>query len=227
MAADIVEGVGPDGLTMAALAEAADYAPASLYTYFPSRSALLAAVQQQALGVLGRVADEHTAAWDEAFDGERGVDAIDAALARLLAFSGLFLSAPEHHAREFRLQQRLLVTPGVEETADAVSVVPAAMAVLEAPRRLIDRAVAVGALAAHEPVADPLDEPLDGSLVRTLAWIVALNGALLVDEIAAGLPTTGVRLGEEITDALLRGWGAPTERLGAGRALAASLPTVT
>lgn len=82
------------------------------------------------------------------------------------------------------------------------------MAVLQAPQRLIDRAVAAGALRPHEPVADPLDQPLDGSLVRTLAWIVALNGALLVDEIATGLPTTGFCLGEEITDSRLRGWGA-------------------
>ncbi|MCB1261150.1 MAG: TetR family transcriptional regulator, partial [Acidimicrobiales bacterium] len=36
LAAQIVERDGVEGLTMAALAEAADYAPASLYTYFSS-----------------------------------------------------------------------------------------------------------------------------------------------------------------------------------------------
>ena len=46
LAADLVDAHGVAGLTMAALAEAADYAPASLYTYFPSRSALVAALQE-------------------------------------------------------------------------------------------------------------------------------------------------------------------------------------
>ncbi len=229
LAADLVEDLGPDGLTMAALAEAADYAPASLYTYFPSRSALLAALQQQALGVLGQVAADSLAEWDATIAARvaptRAVDDATAALARLLAFSRLFLSASEHHPREFRLQQRLLVTPGVADTADAASVVPAAMAVLDVPRRLLAAAVDSGALQAHETVADPLDEPIDGALLRTFAWVVALNGALLVDGLVTGLPTTGALLGEEITDALLRGWGAEPDVLAAARTLAADLPT--
>lgn len=226
LAADIVERHGIDGLTMAALAEAADYAPASLYTYFPSRSALVSALQRQALEVLGGVADAHLAAVDRALAGA-GAAAEPAALGRLLAFAHLFLSTPEHHARELRLQQALLVTPGTTETDDVWSVVPVAMAVLERPRRLLAAAVEVGALAPHAPVADPLDQPLDGALVRTLSWIVALNGALLVDGIGAGLPTTGAQLGEEITDSLLRGWGADPAHLAAARALAAALPAPT
>jgi AcrR family transcriptional regulator len=222
LAADLVERHGPDGLTMAALAEAADYAPASLYTYFPSRSALLAALQERALTVLGQVAEDHLAGWNERLDGT-DLDERDRALARLLAFSSLFLTAPEHHAREFHLQQRLLVTPGVEDDVDAATVVPAAMAVLDVPRRLLAAAVEAGALDPHAPVADPIDEPIDGALLRTFSWVVALNGALLTDSIATGLPTTGVRLGEEITDALLRGWGADPDRLIAVRTFARSL----
>jgi AcrR family transcriptional regulator len=226
LAADLVEELGPDGLTMAALAEAADYAPASLYTYFPSRSALLAALQQQALDVLRDVADDSLAAWDAVLaEPAREVDDATAAVARLLAFSRLFLSASDHHPREFRLQQRLLVTPGVAETADAASVVPAAMAVLDVPRRLLAAAVEVGALGPHETVADPIDHPLDGALLRTFAWVVALNGALLVDGLVTGLPTTGALLGDEITASLLRGWGADPDVLAGARALATDLPT--
>lgn len=223
LAADLVEQDGPDGLTMAALAEAADYAPASLYTYFPSRSALLAALQQQALSVLGQVAEDHLGAWDAAL-AEAGVDGGDAALARLLAFARLFLTAPEHHAREFHLQQQMLVTTGVADTADLVEVVPAAMAVLAVPRRLLAAAADAAALAPHHPVADPLDHPLEGALLRTFAWVVALNGALMVDGIVAGLPTTGALLGEEITDSLLRGWGADGAALARARTVAAALP---
>ncbi len=226
LAADLIDERGLDGLTMTALAEAADYAPASLYTYFPSRSALLAALQQQALAVLGAVAAEHGKRWDALLQ-DRGAEADVAALARLLAFSRLFLTAPEHHRREMRLQQRLLVTPGVEDTADAAEVVPAAMAVLEVPRRLLAEAAEVGALARSAGEPDPLDQPLDEALVRTLSWVVAMNGALLADELTTGLPTTGARLGDHLTAALLRGWGAAPDALAAAASLAADLPTPT
>jgi AcrR family transcriptional regulator len=219
----LIDERGLDGLTMTALAEAADYAPASLYTYFPARSALLAALQQRALGVLGRVAADHAAAVADALTAA-GAPARPAALAQLLGFSELFLAAPEHHPRELRLQQRLLVTPGAESTADALAVVPAAMAVLAVPRDLLVAAASVGAL--HDPVPepDPLGEPVDPALVRTLAWVAALNGALLLDDLTTGLPTTGRHLGRGLTDALLRGWGAPVDDLAAAADLLPLLP---
>ncbi|MCC5951770.1 MAG: TetR/AcrR family transcriptional regulator [Acidimicrobiia bacterium] len=209
LAAELVATSGVDGLTMAALAEAADYAPASLYTYFSSRSALLAALQQRALDTLRAVAEAQVDAWS----AHRGDDADDAAgrlhcLARLWAFSDLFLSAPEQHPEEFRLQQQLLVATDAEEIDDAAAVVPAAMAVLAVPTRLLVDAADAGAIDTAEQMADPLGRPVDGAVGRTLAWVVALNGALLTDGLATGLPTTGRHLGEQLTGALLRGWGA-------------------
>jgi AcrR family transcriptional regulator len=223
LADDLVERHGVAGVTMAALAEAADYAPASLYTYFPSRSALLAALQQRALVTLGAVARDHVTRWDEHLAAAAAEQPV-ATLARLWAFSRLFLTAPQHHPREFRLQQQLLVTPGAEETADAASVVPAAMSVLEVPHELLRAAVAAGALAAHAGSTDPLGEPLDGEVLRTFAWVVAMNGALMVDSLSTGLPSTGFGLGEELTASLLAGWGARPDHLSAARALAADLP---
>jgi len=222
LADELVERHGVAGVTMAALAEAADYAPASLYTYFPSRSALLAALQERALVTLGGVARDHVARWDREL-AERGASPELAALARLCAFSELFLTAPEHHPREFRLQQQLLVTPGAEETADAATVVPAAMSVLEVPHELLRDAVRVGALDAHPGSTDPLGEPLDGEVLRTFAWIVAMNGALMVDSLSTGLPSTGVGLGRELTASLLAGWGAAPEQLAAAQDAAAHL----
>jgi AcrR family transcriptional regulator len=225
LAADLVEAVGVDGVTMAALAEAADYAPASLYTYFASRSALMAALQQRALLTLGRVAEDHLAAIDAALAGSpTPVPGPVAALARLWAFSDLFLAAPEHHPREFRLQQQLLVTPGIEVAADAAEVVPTALGVLDVPRRLLTAAVDVAALDAPLAGVDPIDEPVDGAFLRTLAWLVALNGALLADGLTTGLPTTGAGLGRELTATLLRGWGAEAATLAESRALADDLP---
>jgi AcrR family transcriptional regulator len=220
LAAEIVDAQGVDGLTMAALGEAADYATASLYTYFPSRSALLAALQEEALVVLGRVAEAALAAWDRELDGLEVPEA-EAALARLCAFSDLFLAAPVRHRREFRLQQELLVTPGVEDAADAGTVVPVAMHVLGVPQRLLAAAAEVGALRAGDRLADPLGTPLDASLGRTFAWVLALNGALLADGLVTGLPTTGTHLGSQLTDALLLGWGASAEDLAAARSRSA------
>jgi len=221
LAGDLVDRDGVAGVTMAALAEAADYATASLYTYFPSRSALMAAVQERALRTLGQVGDAHLAA-TEAAAAAAGVGPQVAALARLCAFSDLFLVAPVRYPREFRLQQELLVTRGVEEVEDAGRIVPIAMYVLDAPRRLLADAVEVGALASGEALADPLGQPVEAAVARTLAWVVALNGALLTDGLLTGLPTTGAVLGGQLTDALLVGWGARREDLAAARPLARS-----
>lgn len=224
LAADLVERDGVDGLTMAALGEASDYATASLYTYFPSRSALLAALQRRALASLAEVAAERLAAWDHALTQLQPRPAARVrSLARLWAFSDLFLSAPDRHPREFRLQQQLLVTPGAEDTADAASVVPAAMVVLDVPRRLLGTAAQRGALNPGADTTDPVGAPLDPTLVRTFAWVVALNGALMVDSLSTGLPSTGPALGSELTGTLLRGWGARERELVAARELAHSL----
>lgn len=224
LAADLVEREGVAGVTMAALADAADYAPASLYTYFPSRSALLAALQQRALATLAEVARTHVDAWDLALSARTPLPSPRvAALARLWAFSDLFLSAPDRHPREFRLQQQLLVTPGAEETQDAASVVPAAMVVLDVPRRLLEDAASQRALAVGTGTTDPVGQPLDPTLVRTFAWVVAMNGALMVDALTTGLPSTGPALGAELTASLLRGWGADPADLAAARELADDL----
>ncbi len=220
LAADLVERDGVDGVTMTALAEAADYAPASLYTYFPSRSALLAALQQRALATLAAVGTTSLAAWRDQLDGD---DARLDALTLLWAYSDLFVAAPQRHPREFRLQQQLLVTPGVEEAGDAAAVVPAAMGVLDLPRRLLAEAAAAGALETAPPADDPVGSPIDGDLLRTFAWVVALNGALMIDGLTTGAPSTGAALGTEITATLLRGWGAEPERSRSARARAIEL----
>ena len=218
LAADLVDRHGVDGVTMAALAEAADYAPASLYTYFPSRSALLAALQQRALATLARVARDHVDEWDRASSllspppSRRVTD-----LARLWAFSDLFLTAPDRHPREFRLQQQLLVTPGSggdprRRVGGAGSDGRAGRA-----RRLLQAAAASGALEPGTAVTDPVGQLLEPTLVRTFAWVVAMNGALMVDSLTTGLPSTGRALGDELTGALLRGWGARPDELAAAR----------
>jgi len=224
LAAHIIDSAGVDGLTMAALAQAADYAPASLYTYFRSRSELLAALQQRALLLLHDLAQSRQLQWEQALADLSPVPTASvAALVKLWAFSALFLSAPQTHKREFRLQQQLLVTAGVESTADAAAVVPVAMLVVEVPRQLLVAAEKTGALQPQPCSANPLEESLDGSMLRTFTWILGLNGALLADGLSTGLPTIGAALGEVLTQGLLQGWGASVDESATARALARTI----
>jgi AcrR family transcriptional regulator len=224
LAAEIVDQAGVDGLTMAALAQAADYATASLYTYFNSRSALLAALQQRALLLLHDLAEERLAQWQAALRIAKPppTDQV-ASLAMLWAFSDLFLSAPQTHPREFRLQQQLLVNAGAENTADAAGVVPVAMLVLDVPRRLLAAATMSGALHEQPLTSNPLEEVLEGSMLRTFAWVLGLNGALMADGLSTGLPTTGAALGEVLTQGLLQGWGASPNDSAIARSVAETL----
>ncbi len=228
LAADIVDDGGVESLTMGALAEAADYATASLYTYFKSRSALIAALQQSAIVELKRASLDELDHWNRALrDDYDDLDTRVAALARLWGFSDLFLAAPRRYPREFQLQQRLLVSPGHEDVQDAATVVPTAMEALDLPRQLLADAVACGALDDHTEVIDPIGNTVEGALVRTFAWVVALNGALLTDQLTTGLPTDGWAIGGELTASLLRGWGAPAADLNAAREIARKWSTNT
>lgn len=226
LAADLVEQHGVEGMTMAALAEAADYAPASLYTYFPSRSALLAALQERALHALAEIAEGELATWDAKLAGMQPVvDEQVAALARLCAFADLFLSAPQRQPREFRLQQELLVHTGVQDARDAATVLPAALVVLDVPRRLLQAAADLAALDDSAELVASDDHTThrsgrDVAYERTVAWVLALNGVLLAEGLTVGLPGTGEALGEALSMALLRGWGADPAQLSVARRLA-------
>jgi AcrR family transcriptional regulator len=221
LAARLVDDRGLSGLTMAALAEEADYATASLYTYFASHGALVGALQARALEVLGQVGVANLARWDDALGQPASARARKvAALARLWAFADLFLTAPEHHAHEFRLQQELLASPAGDDGPAGTVVIAAAMGVLDLPRRLLAEAVAVKAIDAPADVRNPADDPVDGDMARTLTWIAAMNGVLLLDGLGEAVPLPGLALGRDLTGSVLRGWGADPTLLAAARTAA-------
>jgi len=211
LAGQIVAAGGVQSLTMTSLAQAADYAPASLYTYFPSRSALIATLQEEALVRLSAAARSAVEGWDVDLRmlGVAGDDP-GGSLARLWAFNDLLVRAPEEHPRDFALQQELLVAVDAETDADAARVVPSAMAVLDVPRLLLVRAAGVGAITT---------EP-DEQVGRTLAWVAAINGALLAGRVRSGLAVGPTSLAESITRSLLIGWGAPVDLVDSARVLA-------
>ncbi|UDY37834.1 TetR/AcrR family transcriptional regulator [Dermatobacter hominis] len=234
-ASDIVEESGLEGLTMQAVADRVDCAVGTIYTYFASKSALIAALQVAAVQTL--LATYHQAAemWDEALE-ESGLndDAVES-LVRVLAYGQLFVAGPELHPREFEFLQMLLSTPERLVNPDDVrSVTPHALTLLAEGLVLVEAAVAAGALSAPDPARN------DDGFRRLLRWVGALNGALLTANANVGaLPASDAdafsarAMGKLVTEDLLLAWGAParvldaaTEQLGRMQRAGSFLPRV-
>ena len=200
-----VEAEGLDGLTIKGLAVELDCAVGTLYTYFPSKAALVAAMQADAIRRLGAA----YAAVAERLEPEvlRGSEG-ERPLARLVLFGRSAIASERHLPDEVHLQQRLLTTPGIFGSAEYDAVTGVAFEVLARPQGLLAEAVAQGALRA----GDAFD--------RTLRWIAATSGVLLLRGIqhpGAGVFDTRV-LADDLTTDLLLGWGADADLLAAAAA---------
>lgn len=234
-ASELVEESGLDGLTMQAVADRVDCAVGTIYTYFSSKSALIAALQTAAVQTL--LSTYHAAArgWDVAFEDAGAADEAVESLVRVMAYGQLFVAAPELHPREYELLQLAINSPVRMVNPDDVhSITPHALALLAEGLVLIDAAVGVGVLSA------PDTSRHDDGLRRLLRWIGALDGALLIananvtamsESEASAFDTK--RLAQLATEDLLLAWGAPpkvlaaaTERLDRLRRSGALLPVV-
>lgn len=196
----VAEQDGLDALTIKGLARRLDCAVGTMYTYFPSKGALLAALQADAIERLAEV-----------YDGAAGrVEALVAgladderALARLVAFGRFVVVAERRMPEEFHLQQQLLVTQGVADQDHVDEVVPVAFALLARPQALLEAAAGAGVLTGGN------------GFDRTVSWVAAVNGVLSLAGIrhpGAGWFDTGL-LADRLTLDLLVGWGADRARL--------------
>lgn len=190
----VAETDGLDSLTVKGLAHRLDCAVGTMYTYFPSKGALLAALQADAIEALGTA---YAAAAERLEPLLAPLDPAERALARLVAFGRFVLVAEGRMPEEFHLQQQLLVATGME-AEHVAEVVPVAFGLLARPQGLLADAVA------HEALApgDAFD--------RTVTWVAAVNGVLLLDGVQgadAGLFDTRL-LADRLTLDLLAGWGA-------------------
>jgi AcrR family transcriptional regulator len=193
----IVATEGLDALSMQRLADEVDSAIGTVYTYFPSKSALVAAVQRDAIErltrsyLLGREALERTLS-------RRPADAT-AALARLVAFGWWFADTVEVFPEEAHLLQLLMaeLRPAVSD-ADAGAVLPAAMELLDHARRCLAEADGVDALDRGD------------SMERTVVLAAAMNGVLLLSRLRRfdNALFDGPRLARALVLDLFRGWGA-------------------
>jgi TetR/AcrR family tetracycline transcriptional repressor len=196
-ASRITDRDGLSGVTMQALADELDCAIGTVYTYFPSKSALLTALAQQAVETLQ--ASHRTArhGWDAALD-EAKLEPALVGLVQLEAWAAFLAAAAVVYADELALARAVLgddAGGAVDAERPALSVV---RVLLEVPAGLLDEAVAAGSLSAGD------------TLERALRWTAALNGVLRLDALAPldrHLFRAG-HLARALTQDLLVGWGA-------------------
>src|ERR1035437_2846450 len=153
---ELIEEHGIEALTIKAVAERVDCAVGTLYTYFSSKSALVAALQAEAITRLGAA---YSRAADRLEDdlATLAIDVDTAALARLVAFGRSIIAVGQVLPEEYRLQQRLLSAQTGYDDDDLALVAPVAFAVLARTERLLREAAALrgrgaepGALAAAD-----------------------------------------------------------------------------
>lgn len=201
----IVAAEGLDALTMQRLAAELDCAVGTAYTYFPSKSALVAEVQADAIE---RLAGSYLL-FRTRFDAEAADGATPrvAALAHVVGFGRFAVAIFETFPEEARLLQLLMAEPSNPAVADEdlSRVVPSAMHLLDHAGTALARAAVLGALE-------------DGdAMERAVRLLAALNGVLLLDRLVrvdAEL-FDGTRHAVELIGDMLRGWGADPDELGA------------
>ena len=212
---EIVAAEGVEGLTMMSVAERVGCAVGTIYTYFDSKSALVAALEATAIRTLMETYHVGAENW------ERGLDQLDvpediASLVRVIATGRIFVALDNLHPREFEMLQMLLtVKQDLTTNADRDAVLPVGLAFMNDIRSTIDAAAASGAIdAPSDKPYGGLNQPPDNPFDRTIRWISAINGALMTtnvgvdpDRIDPGL-FDGRRLGLSLAHDMLLAWGA-------------------
>jgi AcrR family transcriptional regulator len=177
-----------EGLTVQAIASALGMTPGALYRYFPSRDAVVAAVQ-------ARVVQQLAQATTQAIAEQEG------ALARLFAVARATLRFARQEPRRYGLLSRMLAVPRPLVGDEAVGeVLPAALAVAAQVEGLF-------AQARREGVLSEGDDRL-----RLGAWWAAVHGAIQLNKLGRFVEQAQAELiAKEALIAMARGWGASAE----------------
>ncbi len=199
---------GLDALTMQRLAREVGAAVGSVYTYFPSKGALVAEVQREAIERLAASALVLGSDVDRALAAE--ADPAVAHLAPVVGFGRFWLTAAGTYPEEMQLL--LLLLSDLTETVPAEEggrVVPAALRLLGLAEVRLRAAAGAGVLHAGD------------SDRRTIALAAALTGCVQLRVVQRWdeelLDPVGT--GRHVLDALLLGWGADPAALRTAHAL--------
>lgn len=200
----IVSDEGLDALTMQRIADELDCAVGTIYTYFPSKGALVAEVQREAIERLTASYLTIRAETDRLLEVE-GVSAGVGALTRLVGMGRFWIATPAAFPQEAQLMQLLMSEQReVMATSDTGRVLPAALRHLDLARALLADAVDRRAL-----------DPADSDWERVVTWLAAINGVVQVSRLATHDAELfdGERLAARLNLDLLRSWGADPRAL--------------
>ena len=196
------EGLG--AVTMQRLAAEVGAAVGTIYTYFPSKGALVAEVQREAVD---RITASYLQLRPAIDDRVADLDPSVAALAHLVGFARFCIESVDTLPLEQRLLQQLVFdAEEIVPTEEGARVLPTVLRLLDLARERFAVAEAAGALSAGD------------AMQRTVILAASLNGVLQVSKLArwdADL-LDGARLARRLVDDLLLGMGADPSLLAQG-----------
>jgi AcrR family transcriptional regulator len=192
---------GVDALTMQRLARDVDAAIGTVYTYFPSKGALLAEVQREAID---RLMGSYLLLRPDVEARVADADPTVATVTHLVAFARFWIASLDTFPQEQILLQQLMGDGRRPVPDDELGrVLPAILRLFDLARERFDAAVHAGAL----DDGDAMD--------RTMTFAAALTGVLGIGRLDRwGIDLLdGRRLARGLADDLLAGWGAPRTAL--------------
>lgn len=197
-ALQIVTSEGLTALTMQRVTREIGCAEGAIYHYFRTKGALIAAVQERALAVLGTAVAQCMANTDAQLQGRRLAPAT-IALDRVFVGAMFWISAEDTYREEIDLCRRMFNEPvSLLADEDAKDVLPPAFALLSFAEQLFDDAVRTKAL-----------RPGD-STERAILVLAGTTGVLLTSDLRRWNHDVfdGRRLAEALLRDLFTAWGA-------------------
>ena len=200
----IVMADGLAGLTMQRLADEIGCGIGSLYRHFPSKDALIAELEREALDVVNTSFQLSQSHLDEVLVA-RGIDHPGlVALARTVAATRFWVAAETVFPQEIELSRRMFTDPALHmDEADVARVLPAALRLLDNARQLLENAAEEGALR---------DGP---SIQRAIVLVAGTTGVLMTSGLGRFDEALfdGRALASLMVHDLFLGWGADLDQL--------------
>lgn len=213
-ARDIVNAQGADALTMRHVTRAVGTSEGGIYNYFPTRSALLAELEIEALETIiasSLAGQQHL---DDLLD-RSSLDATTAALVRAVGLARFWIASEQTLPSEVELSRRVFSQPeAISEPTDTGRLIVTALQLLDHGRQRLDGAVVAGVLVPGENVE------------RSLMLIASMTGALLTSKLGGWDHHVfdGAKIARQVAAAIFAGWGARWDLLDAAEVFLADVP---
>jgi AcrR family transcriptional regulator len=198
-AMDMIADMGLDGFSMHKLAAAMKLTVGALYRYFPSKAALIAALENQVISQMDEVLKKAVAAVDNT---EEQPDLKAVCLARVVAAAYAYRDRLHTAPQQMRLIGGLMSNPQPQlNPADALVVLSNMLGILKTVSDAMDAAVSEDALAPGS------------SMERALVTWASLRGVAETRKLSQHMPDVfdEASLFRCAVSSLLIGWGADTK----------------